>query len=298
MKATIRLGVARARRRRPRSGVLGAPAFARRHLSRGLRSDGQLQGQPGRRLRPFREGTLDAGRRLQHRRPRRRARRLGRRSPRLTGLARLRQADGLLYAVNAGSNTVSVFARLRRQAGAAPGDRLGRDLPRQHRRARRPRVRAQRARTADRCRASRSPPDASSRSPVQSRARPRARPKRRSSRTTPGTVVFSPERLAADRHDQGQRQRRRRLRRLPRRRAVGDAGRRTRCRARCRSRSRSTAGARGAARRPPAALASFQLKRKRRARAARRGRRQNRSPRAGSRKRAGTSTRRTPAAAR
>ena len=45
-----------------------------------------------------------------HRRPRRRAGRLGGRPPRLAGLARADAEAGLLYAVNAGSDTVSVFA--------------------------------------------------------------------------------------------------------------------------------------------------------------------------------------------
>ena len=69
---------------------------------------------------------------------------VGRRPPRLAGLARYDSDNGLLYAVNAGSNTISVFAVNPRPARAAPGDRLGRNVPGQHRRPRRRRVRAQR----------------------------------------------------------------------------------------------------------------------------------------------------------
>ena len=46
------------------------------------------------------------------------------------------QAHGLLYAVNAGSNSVTVFAVARRPPHPPPGDHLRRIIPRQHRRAR------------------------------------------------------------------------------------------------------------------------------------------------------------------
>ncbi len=55
------------------------------------------------------------------------------------------QRHALLYAVNAGSDTISVFARARRPARAAPGAELRRVVPGQRGRPRRPGLRAERA---------------------------------------------------------------------------------------------------------------------------------------------------------
>ena len=62
------------------------------------------------------DGTLTLAGTLRDRRSGRRARRLGRRPSRLAGFARLRQPARAAVAVNAGSDTVSVFS--------VDGDRL------------------------------------------------------------------------------------------------------------------------------------------------------------------------------
>ena len=205
--------------------------------------------------------------------------------------------DGLLFAVNAGSNTVSVFAvygdklALRQVIGSGGSfpvsiavhdgvvyvlngleRRIGAGLRRLVRTPRRdPRL--------------------------ESRARPRARPKRRSSRTRPArscslrtarscssrrrptatTSTCSPSAPAG---------------------AVGDAGRERRCRARSRSRSRSTGEGHLILAEAAGALASFAAAAKTACSSSSTRSPPNRPPPAGWCKRAGTSTRRTPAAAR
>ncbi len=110
------------------------PSFRGWSRSCSVRPERQPRRQPDRRVRPRRARNADTGRRRMH---------TGGDGGQLTGSVVdhtasqgalvYDSADGLLLAVNAGSNTDLGVRRLRRPSRAAPGDRLGRAVPGEHR---------------------------------------------------------------------------------------------------------------------------------------------------------------------
>ena len=204
-------------RRRPRHRGAVAPATASAHDPH-RPSSSRPTTPPATRVVAYdrdRRRHADAGRHVRHRRPRRRPRRVGRRPPRLAGLARPTTARTACCTRSTPAATrVTVFGvdgdRLIRRAGP----RLRRRLPGQRRHPRQPRLRAQRPRRRlhPGLPAARRPPRPDPGMAPRARPRPDAdagvHPHPRPGRVHPG-------RRAAGRHDQGQRQRHRRVRASP-----------------------------------------------------------------------------------
>ncbi len=148
--------------------------------------------QPGRRLQPSRERHLDRGEHVRDRGTGRGAERLGRRSPRLSGIARVRPAPRAALRGECGQQHGVGLLGSRQPSQPEPGAELGRNLPGQRGRTRRPRLRAEcrerRERAGVRCSAGPPVPLPGSNRPLG--LNPAATPQ---FTNTPGQVAFSPD---------------------------------------------------------------------------------------------------------
>ncbi len=197
----------------------------RRREQRRLRPDERARRQQDRRLPASRRRPVDRGRHLQNGRQRRERRAGDRVGPaRLAGLARLRRATP---AALRGERRQRHDLRVPRPRDAAGADRrrpVGGRLPGQHRRPRRPGLRAERRRRRHRpgLRDSRRPRPRTRRLGAFARAR-KHRPAELPHVARPGRLHAG--RAAADRDHEGERQHDRRLPRAARRAPVGDGRR-------------------------------------------------------------------------
>ena len=204
------------------------PASARQWPRR-VRADRQHGRQSRRGLPAGGRRHLDPGRQLRYRRPRRHPGRVRGRPHRVPGLADLRPAARPALRRERGQRHDLGLRRARRPAGAPRGAGLGRHVPGQRGRPRRPGLRAQRAerRLRPGLPGLRRLPGPAARLAPRARPRPERHPAvhhhARAGRLHPG-------RVPAHRHDQGQRQRHRRVRRRLRRAAVRPCDRQQRAR--------------------------------------------------------------------
>ena len=197
----------------------------RRREQRRLRADERARRQQDRRLPASRRRPADGGGHLQNGRQRRERRAGDRVGPaRLAGLARLRRASPAALRGERRQRLHLGVPRPRDPPGADRRRPVRRRLPGQHRRPRRPGLRAERRRRRDRpgLRDSRRPRPRTRRLGALARAREH-RPAELPHLAGPGRLHAG--RAAADRDHEGERQHDRHLRRAARRTAVGDGGR-------------------------------------------------------------------------